>query len=133
MVLWLIFTRPSGIICGGRSQVRARRRRRLGQRRRCPRAHRDFVHLQLVRVLRDGTVTTTRGDKVSGEVGGEVGGIGNWLDVPHDRMVSGNKDEAADAHLVDALCESEEGGVRRRRWERRGREAGVLSERLSAV
>ena len=75
----------------------------------------------------------TREDQVSGEGGNEVSSLGNLLDVPHDRMVSGNKDEPADAHLVDALCESEERGVRRRRWERRGREAGVLSERLSAV
>ena len=42
--------------------------------------------------------------------GDEVSSLGNLLDAPHDRMVSGNKDEPADAHLVDTLCKSEEEG-----------------------
>lgn len=52
----------------------------------------------------------TREDQVSGEGGDEVSSLGNLLDAPHDRMVSGNKDEPADAHLVDTLCKSEEEG-----------------------
>ena len=52
----------------------------------------------------------TREDQVSGEGGGEVSSLGNLLDVPHDRMVSGDKDEPADAYLVDTLCESAEQG-----------------------